>query len=264
MGAEDCRRFEKALVAYLDGELEREASRELEGHLKVCSACARGLDGFRSAKAAVKAFPRLRVTDSFRSSLKERLASLHLPAPAREPRRKRWLRQKIVYFLPSVAACAAFLVVAHFWVIGYVRGDEDIEAVARAEARRQWIIELPAEAIFERMITGSGLDVSFWLTDGELYLKGHDDFYSADRCIFAFLPADWGAQTDRRDGVKVVVSNGRFHVPEDMRSRYLDGSRNVTVLRPLKLRRSEIWNRERLRRFLSTPADIPIRAGSSS
>jgi hypothetical protein len=256
------------MVAYLDGELALDAARELKEHLEKCSLCAEGLEGFRSVRASLRAVPRLKVSDAFRSALGEQLASLHYEERVRAPERS-WFRRKIVYFAPSLAACAAFLFVAHFWVLDYVRGGEDIHVVSRGESRRQMLLELPAEAIFESMITGSELDVSKWLSDGALYLRGYDDVYSADRCIFAFLPADWGAQDDKRDGVRVVVANGRFHVPEDMRAHYLDGARRVTVLRhalvrQLKIKHSEIWNTERLRRFLSTPVDIHIRAGSSS
>ncbi|GAH75106.1 unnamed protein product, partial [marine sediment metagenome] len=240
MDAEDCRRFEGELVAYLDGELGRDGSRGLEEHLKECSRCAEELEGFRSAKAAIEAVPRLEATDAFRSSLDRKLASLPFAARAEEPRRS-WFRQKIVYWATSVAACAAFLVTANYWVLPeFARKHEEIRAFGRAEVRRRQLLELPAEAIFESMIAGSKLDVSRWLKEGALYLKGHDDFYSADRCIFAFLPADWGAQMDKTGGVKVVVENGRFLVPEDMRARYLDGSNQVTVLRRRKLRRSEM------------------------
>ncbi len=264
MSAEDCRRFEGNLVAYLDGELLREDAREMEEHLKDCPRCAEEIEDFRSAKAALKAVPRLRVSESFRDSLEAELASLPFTPRAEEPK-KPWFRRKIVYFATSFAACAAFLVAANFWVLAeYVGGDEGVGVSAHAEARRRQLLEIPADAIFESMITGSQLDVSRWLMDGSLYLKGHEDFYSADRCIFAFLPADWGAHLDKRGGVKVVVENGRFLVPEDMRARYLDDADHVTVLRQRKPRRSEIWNTERFRRFRSTPCDFHVRPGASS
>ena len=264
MSTEGCCRFEGDLVAYLDGELDREASRELERHVADCARCARELDGFRSARDVLKAVPRLKVTESSRGSLIDRLAALPAPAPAREPRSRSPFR-KLVYYAPSVAACAAFLVFANFWVLA-APGSRDggVAVSGRAAIRRKMLLEAPADAIFERMIAGSELDVSGWFADGALYLRGYDDVYSVDRCIFAFLPAEWGAELDKTGGVKVVVENGRFHVPEDMRANYLDGSKKVTVVRPPRLSHSEIWNSKRLMRFLSTPQHIDVRAGSSS
>ena len=159
----------------------------------------------------------------------------------------------------------SFFVFAHFWVLAApAPGVDGIAVSGLAAVRRKILLETPAEAIFESMITGSELNVSRWFADGALYLKGHDDVYSVDRCIFAFLPAEWGARLDKTGGVKVVVENGRFHVPEDMRANYLDGSKKVTVVRPPRLSHSEIWDSKRLMRFLSTPQDFHIRAGSNS
>jgi anti-sigma factor RsiW len=109
----DCAAFARVLHPFLDGELDLESTLAATAHIASCPDCAARVAHFRALGQAV----RQAVTTELPGSLRERVAALTAPPPAR-PRRLRLA-------LAGVVAVAALVAVALFLLLRQPGLDED-------------------------------------------------------------------------------------------------------------------------------------------
>ncbi len=103
----NCKQACEQLSEYIDGELDEQSKRTLEGHLAGCEACRDELEGLRRTVAAVKSLPTVPAPEELSSRI---LASIPARAKVR-PLRLRMLR----------ALAAAAIVVLAFGIVRQVR-----------------------------------------------------------------------------------------------------------------------------------------------
>lgn len=116
----ECTGRELLLNAWIDGELDADAARELEAHLAGCAACRAEADALRAVQRLVRArAPRPRAPDVLRQRVR-RMAESGVAARPRATRR--W---------PGAAAAAALLVLAAGGG-GYLLGAREAERGAFA------------------------------------------------------------------------------------------------------------------------------------
>jgi anti-sigma factor RsiW len=77
-----CETTRPQLGAYLDGEMERAALDEIEGHLTACTACRAELGALEELRVALRGIPRHRAP----AELRRRLAQAVEPLPLERPR----------------------------------------------------------------------------------------------------------------------------------------------------------------------------------
>lgn len=70
---EDCMVLMEKISEYLDGELDPDACREIEEHLRECQACRHCFESLKKTTELCKKFPREKVPDPVRRRLRESL-----------------------------------------------------------------------------------------------------------------------------------------------------------------------------------------------
>jgi len=98
----ECRHAQASLEAYLDGELGRAESRELEAHLDTCEACGAALAALDDLRRALRE-PALR--HAAPAALRARIAAAAPPRPA-AARAPAWLRHAAAWLLAFAAGGA--------------------------------------------------------------------------------------------------------------------------------------------------------------
>jgi len=100
-------RISRQLSAYLDGELDPDAGREVEAHLTVCGVCREELRGLRQVKAMLAHLPEVAPSEEVWQGLRRRIGT--------EPQSgwRRTLREALRSTVrrPALTAAAAALVV---------------------------------------------------------------------------------------------------------------------------------------------------------
>ncbi|RLB55223.1 MAG: hypothetical protein DRI34_10905 [Deltaproteobacteria bacterium] len=121
-----CDRNHEELVAYLDGELDRENRRQLERHLAGCRRCSRILDELRQAVEASRQLEVVEPSADFRREFWWRFATESRQAPGwwAGPPRWRWP------VLAAGGALAAGLAVAVVMLVSRPRVSEADKVIA--------------------------------------------------------------------------------------------------------------------------------------
>jgi predicted anti-sigma-YlaC factor YlaD len=112
-----CASRDRALGAYVDGELQARARRRLEAHLASCRRCAAEVEQLRSLQAQVRRHPTASLSDreaeGFWPAVERKIREAEV-ARAQPPDRIGWLlrqRQPLVWGMAAVAGAAVLLVV---------------------------------------------------------------------------------------------------------------------------------------------------------
>ena len=133
-----CDRMEKQILPYVDGRLKASEMREVETHLKTCTACLLRVNEFRALSGLLDELPRIEPSGAFDARVRARVAA--------EPVKQAWW----LAFAPSlrVVFAAAMLVLATVWV-GSRSGDPGIGANAGADQEAQVVGDLPVLENFD-------------------------------------------------------------------------------------------------------------------
>lgn len=78
----NCKRIKTLLNSYLDGELDSSLRKEMEAHVRKCSACKRELEELRKVISRVKDLPDIEVPEGFYSKVQQRILKTS-PKPER-------------------------------------------------------------------------------------------------------------------------------------------------------------------------------------
>ena len=77
----DCRKIQRELSAYLDGELTPSLRAEVEAHLASCAHCQRELLEMKTLTAGVAALPNLKPAPRFLTEVRRKIARDEKPEP---------------------------------------------------------------------------------------------------------------------------------------------------------------------------------------
>jgi len=104
----DCQEVKKFLQVYIDGELDEEDRRVMDGHLAGCPDCRASVEYDRRFRDAVRArVPKVSAPEDFKQQLSEAMAQV--------PHRRPALRRLAWGFVPATAALA--LVITFTWTV---------------------------------------------------------------------------------------------------------------------------------------------------
>ncbi|MDQ7843287.1 MAG: zf-HC2 domain-containing protein [Armatimonadota bacterium] len=108
-------RISRQLSAYLDGELEPDAVREVEAHLTVCGACRGELGGLRQVKAMLASLPEIAPPEEVWQGLRRRME--REPPSGWRPALREALRSTVRRPALAIAAAALIILLAAFPVV---------------------------------------------------------------------------------------------------------------------------------------------------
>src|SRR6202047_2518814 len=75
MGVMSCDRMEKQILPYVDGRLKASEMREVETHLKTCTACLLRVNEFRALSGLLDELPRIEPSGAFDARVRARVAA---------------------------------------------------------------------------------------------------------------------------------------------------------------------------------------------
>src|SRR5580698_11059252 len=139
-----CDRMEERILPYVDGRLKASEMREVETHLKTCTACLLRVNEFRALSGLLDELPRIEPSGAFDARVRARVAA--------EPVKQSWW--SVFAPSPRVAFAASMLLLATVWFGS--RPNESLPTQgAGVEPEAQVVSDLP---VLENMDVLSNFD----------------------------------------------------------------------------------------------------------
>jgi anti-sigma factor RsiW len=228
---ESCSRFDHALCAYIDGELDPDHAVDLESHLVQCPPCFEQVRLLRSLRASLKRARPSGCPDALRARIAAAMAHEQARGAARDAAQSAEARPRLVHKGYAIALAAAAGVV---FIVGVARQRDAAPAdAAKANAARAAIDLASAESVevlLDDLVTQHAQPLPPETTNPE-DLPRFDPFVGVPvrRPQFQSIPANFmGARVhtmrDRRAALLQFVVRGNHRVTV-----YLFNSRAVPV-----------------------------------